>query len=431
MSTRSTAYAPVLTASAVERAEGVDLKACAEARRDLATSSLATLDTAFALCDPELLHQVAKDLGLDLAAQTPPVALSTLPLARVLDAIIAASVPDPGVESQVVSTELAKLLHTSAVPLATSAAWGPWERSVREYLYRLQAIARRSNTTADTGLLGIALTQPSAVERSLVVSPLLAMATARTSTDPVFSEGCKAAEAQGVTTFAAWVACLDVVKRKPLAGQLPDLLNFLTIQRTYPAPTTLASTSPLAVHASPPSPVHVGALASPSPDDVWAGFPAPPRGPPLSHVLVDQGCGVGFVTPTPEVFDAMQGPSDLPLTGFDGSVQTSTRAGTIGRHLTGVLCPSASGHIWNPRQLCVTCGLTEATEDSGRWWTLRGADGAILLRAPIRKGGLVYLAIADFLQLRFRTCRQLFRCLNLFGACQAGQKFSSCTFSSK
>ena len=24
--------------------------------------------------------------------------------------------------------------------------------------------------------------------------------------------------------------------------------------------------------------------------------------------LVDQGCGVGFVTPTPEVFDAMQGP---------------------------------------------------------------------------------------------------------------------------
>ena len=31
MSTRSTAYAPVLTDSAVERAEGVDLKACAEA----------------------------------------------------------------------------------------------------------------------------------------------------------------------------------------------------------------------------------------------------------------------------------------------------------------------------------------------------------------------------------------------------------------
>ena len=83
----------------MERAEGIDLKACAEARRDLATSSLATLNTVFALCDPELLHQVAKDLGLDLAAQTPPVALSTLPLARVLDAIIAASVPDPGVES--------------------------------------------------------------------------------------------------------------------------------------------------------------------------------------------------------------------------------------------------------------------------------------------------------------------------------------------
>ena len=164
MGTRSTAYAPVLTDSAVERAEGIDLKACAEARRDLATSSLATLNTVFALCDPELLHQVAKDLGLDLAAQTPPVALSTLPLARVLDAIIAASVPDPGVESQVVSTELAKLLHTSAVPLATSAAWGSWERSVREYLYRLQAIARRSTTTTHTGLLGIALTQPSAVE---------------------------------------------------------------------------------------------------------------------------------------------------------------------------------------------------------------------------------------------------------------------------
>ena len=171
MGTRSTAYAPVLTDSAVERAEGIDLKACAEARRDLATSSLATLNTVFALCEHELLHQVAKDLGLDLAAQTPPVALSTLPLARVLDAIIAASVPDPGVESQVVSTELAKLLHTSAVPLATSAAWVPWERSVREYLYRLQAIARRSNTTATTGLLGIALTQPSAVESSLVVSP--------------------------------------------------------------------------------------------------------------------------------------------------------------------------------------------------------------------------------------------------------------------
>ena len=75
--------------------------------------------TVFALCDPELLHQVAKDLGLDLAAQTPPVALSTLPLARVLDALIAASVPDPGVESQVVSTELAQLLKTTAVPLAT------------------------------------------------------------------------------------------------------------------------------------------------------------------------------------------------------------------------------------------------------------------------------------------------------------------------
>ena len=54
MSTRSTAYAPVLTASAVERAEGVDLKACAEARRELATSSLATLNAVFALCDPEL-----------------------------------------------------------------------------------------------------------------------------------------------------------------------------------------------------------------------------------------------------------------------------------------------------------------------------------------------------------------------------------------
>ena len=113
------------SARTVERAEGVDLKACAEARRELATSSLATLNAVFALCDPELLHQVAKDLGLDLAAQTPPVALSTLPLARVLDALIAASVPDPGVESQVVSTELAQLLKTSAVPLATSAAWGP------------------------------------------------------------------------------------------------------------------------------------------------------------------------------------------------------------------------------------------------------------------------------------------------------------------
>jgi hypothetical protein len=82
MGTRSTAYAPVLTDSAVERAEGIDLKACAESRRDLATSSLATLNTVFALCDPELLHQVAKDLGLDLAAQTPPVALSTLPRTR-------------------------------------------------------------------------------------------------------------------------------------------------------------------------------------------------------------------------------------------------------------------------------------------------------------------------------------------------------------
>ena len=88
MSTRSTAYAPVLTDSAVKRAEGVDLKACAEARRELATSSLATLNAVFALCDPELLHQVAKSSGLDLAAQTPPVALSTLPLARVLDVSI-------------------------------------------------------------------------------------------------------------------------------------------------------------------------------------------------------------------------------------------------------------------------------------------------------------------------------------------------------
>ena len=68
---------------------------------------------------------MAKSLGLDLAAQTPPVALSTLPLTRVMDALIAASVPDPGVESQVVSTELAKLMKTAAVPLATSAAWEP------------------------------------------------------------------------------------------------------------------------------------------------------------------------------------------------------------------------------------------------------------------------------------------------------------------
>jgi hypothetical protein len=50
------------------------------------------------------------------------------------------------------------------------------------------------------------------------------------------------------------------------------------------------------------------------------------------------------------VFDALQEPSDLPLTGFDGSVQASTRAGTIGRHLTGVLYPAAGSHIWNPRQ---------------------------------------------------------------------------------
>jgi hypothetical protein len=65
--------------------------------------------------EPELLHQVAKSLGLDLAAQTPLVALSTLPLARVLDALIAASVPDPGVESQVVSTELAQPIFDTCV----------------------------------------------------------------------------------------------------------------------------------------------------------------------------------------------------------------------------------------------------------------------------------------------------------------------------
>ena len=66
------------------------------------------------------------------------------------------------------------------------------------------------------------------MERSLVVSPLLAMATARTSTDPVFSEGCKAAEAQRVTTsFAEWVACLDEVKSKA-TGNKPWLLHQLT-----------------------------------------------------------------------------------------------------------------------------------------------------------------------------------------------------------
>jgi hypothetical protein len=67
------------------------MKACALARRELATSTLETLAAIFPLCSPELLHQVAKNLGLDLSAQTPDVALLTQPLAMVVDALVAAT----------------------------------------------------------------------------------------------------------------------------------------------------------------------------------------------------------------------------------------------------------------------------------------------------------------------------------------------------
>ena len=56
-------------------------------------------------------------------------------------------------------------------------------------------------------------------------------------------------------------------------------------------------------------------------------------------------------------------------------------------------------HIWNQRNICVTRGLSEATEDARRSWTLRRADSTLLLRAPIPKGGLVYLPHPEFLQL--------------------------------
>ena len=155
------------------------------------------------------------------------------------------------------------------------------------------------------------MAQPSVVERSLVVSPLLAMATGRISSDPVFSEGCEAAEAKEVTTFAAWLAYVDEVKATQLVGQLPDLLNLLTTQRSYPALT--ASASPLPVPAVPGMPVGAVAAASTPSADPWLRFPAPPCGIQLfNFVLVGQGCGVGFVTPDWTLFDR-QVPTLTPL----------------------------------------------------------------------------------------------------------------------
>ena len=161
-----------------------------------------------------------------------------------------------------------------------------------------------------------------------------------------------------------------------------------------------ASASPPPVPAVPGVPVGAEAAASTPSDDPWLGFPASPCGMQLIHfVLVDQGCGVGFVTPNWRLFDRRLAPSDITLSGFDGSVRTSTCTGVIMRYVTAVVCPAAGTHIWNPHQICVTLGLSEATEESGRWWALRRADGALLIRAPIRKGGLVYLPLPEFLQM--------------------------------
>ena len=239
--------------------------------------------------------------------------------------LVAASAPDPAIEYQVVQRELSELMKTVAIPLSMSEAWVLWERRVRELLYRLYRIARRSTTPA-TVPLALMMAESSTVELSLVVSPLLALATVRTSTDPVFAEGCRAAAAaaKSVTTFAAWLAYVDEVKATQLVGQLPDLLNLLTTQRSYPALT--ASASPLPVPAVPGMPVGAVAAASTPSADPWLRFPAPPCGIQLfNFVLVDQGCGVGFVTPDWTLFDRRLALSDVKLSGFDGSVRTSTR----------------------------------------------------------------------------------------------------------
>jgi hypothetical protein len=51
----------------------------------------------------------------------------------------------------------------------------------------------------------------------------------------------------------------------------------------------------------------------------------------LSNVLVDEGCGVGLVTPDAALFDELVEPSDVALAGFDGTVRHSTRADVCGQ----------------------------------------------------------------------------------------------------
>jgi hypothetical protein len=123
----------------------------------------------------------------------------------------------------------------------------------------------------------------------------------------------------------------------------PDLLlNLLTIKSTYPSALTASSSTPAGPHAVPF--VSVGAVtarvnpplcavpvdavaAGITSTNPWAGFPAPPCGLQLSHVLVDQSCGVGFVMPDPSLFDDLFEPSDLALTGSDGSAPNILSSG--------------------------------------------------------------------------------------------------------
>ena len=112
---------------------------------------------------------------------------------------------------------------TAAIPLTTAEAWMPWERRVRELLYRLYAIDRRRSAKAATGPLALMQTrtaEPAYVESTMVVLPLQLLAAARSGTDYVLFEGSKAAAAQRppVSTFAAWLVCVDEVKASQTSG---------------------------------------------------------------------------------------------------------------------------------------------------------------------------------------------------------------------
>jgi hypothetical protein len=61
-------------------------------------------------------------------------------------------------------------MATNVIPLTTAEAWMPWERRVRELLYRLYVNDRRCTATDTTGPLALMQTrtaEPSYVEHSL------------------------------------------------------------------------------------------------------------------------------------------------------------------------------------------------------------------------------------------------------------------------